>query len=219
MLRLLLLGVAASWTLACATTPAARLLPAASERPLADEVGAVVAAGEAFAWSVFRPLSWEDFQAHAPSTGAEGALTSYNLLYGLRCTRSGFEYEVLAAFVPKESWVKPLVIADPALSAHTLRHEQAHFDLTEIHARRLRQFLSRADRPCGAESGAVREGAERLVSLEAEAQQQYDGETRHGLNASSQSAWERRVTEMLRDLTTFDRAQGYRPGQGLRARR
>lgn len=45
--------------------------------------------------------------------------------------------EVTAYMIPAESWLR-----DPEDDA-TLEHEQAHFDITEIYARRLRRDLSR----------------------------------------------------------------------------
>jgi hypothetical protein len=121
-------------------------------------------------------------------------------VYGTRCTRGAFTFEVAAVFLPKQSWVKPEVVSGPALNAHTLRHEQTHFDLTEVYARQLRQLLHTSQSPCGTGADHVREEADRLVARESDAQRQYDNDTRNGLDDARQQAWNRRVGESLVQL-------------------
>jgi hypothetical protein len=198
--RLLLLGVAASFLTACAVALPA---PVATDlsRPLANEFQTLIEEQGGIAWQPTRALAWADFQGTAPITGNEGALTSYNLIYGTRCTRGVFAYEVTAVFLPRESWVKPEVLKNATLNPRTLRHEQTHFDLTEAHARELRRVLQGIQDPCGAGAALARESGDREVALEAAAQKQYDAETRNGLNEASQQSWNRRVRDMLAQLT------------------
>ena len=47
------------------------------------------------------------------------------------------DFEVNAFFYPNESWYKPDVCNNLILS-----HEQLHFDITELHARKFRQMVS-----------------------------------------------------------------------------
>ncbi len=82
----------------------------------------------------------------------------------------------------------------------TLRHEQVHFDLAEVEARRLtreadtvvKQLVGRADTPEEAVAELQQLWAEhfeqvRQAFLEMEAR--YDAETRHGRNPSEQTEW------------------------------
>jgi hypothetical protein len=135
--------------------------------------------------------------------GGEGALTGYSLLFGTRCVGTAFDSEVAAVFLPHLSWVKPVVLSDPAMRASTLRHEQTHFDLTEVYARRLRKYLAEAYDPCGPRSDEVRTGAERYISGEALEQRRYDEGTRHGLLTADQAAWQRNVEGWLADLDAY----------------
>jgi hypothetical protein len=179
-----------------------------------DDIGAtiqdrIVASG-GLVWDAQRPLTWTDFRGVAPIGGDEGALTGYNLLFGMGCTGAAFHFEAAAVFLPRDSWVKPVVLANPELRVRTLRHEQTHFDLTEVHARRVRRYLAGADSPCRGRLGEIRDGAERLVAAEGEAQHRYDDETRHGLNAQRQLSWDRDVTGWLTELAAYRTSAGVR---------
>jgi hypothetical protein len=156
-----------------------------------------MAADDAFAWSATRRLEWSDFRGAAPSDGSGGALTAYTLLYGVRCNGARFEASAIAAFLPHRSWVKPAVLADPRLSRQTLAHEQTHFDLTEVYARRLRAHFADLYDPCRTGAAQARDGAERIISAEAAAQRRYDDETRHGLIPERQLQWDLHVAGEL----------------------
>ena len=105
----------------------------ASGPALAATIRNQMAAHDALPWSATRRLGWADFQGIPPSRGDESALTSYSLFHGVTCTGRSFEFRVVAAFLPRQSWVKPAIVANPTESARTLRHEQTHFDLSEVH--------------------------------------------------------------------------------------
>ena len=179
--------------------------PVAVAPPLEVEIAQQMAAHEAVAWSAARPLRWNDFRGTAPSGGMEGAQTAYSLFYGLRCTRTVFQFQVTTGFLPRESWVKPSVLASADESQRTLAHEQTHFDLSEVYARRMRKYFSDLYRPCDQSLDRWRTVAQRYVRDEASAQDRYDDETRHGLIAARQRAWGVDVAEQLQALATFSR--------------
>jgi hypothetical protein len=167
--------------------------------PVALQVRARVAEFNGLAWSSARALGWPDFQGAAPADGSEGALTAYSLVYGLTCTGRNFDFAVSAAFLPSRSWVKPVVLANPDLNARTLRHEQTHFNLTEVYARRMRKYFAALVNPCSQSDDDLREQADRLVAAEAADQAHYDSDTGHGLDSSSQQWWDADVAQMLAD--------------------
>src|SRR5262245_55636018 len=122
---------------ACATTsPRTRTPPISLEA----ELRADIASHDAIPWAAARPLVWTDFKANAPTTGAEGAHTAYLIVYGSRCRGTTFQFLATAAFLPDQSWVKRVVLNNPAVNRRTLTHEQTHFNLTEVHARRMRKY-------------------------------------------------------------------------------
>lgn len=184
---------------ACAGVPAA---PASSARATTT-VQQQIAKDGGLPWNRARPVRWVDFQGTAPETGAEGAQTAYSLLYGVSCTGATFDFDVSAVFLPARSWVRSLVLADPNQARSTLRHEQTHFDVTEVHARRLRKVLHDIYDPCRTGRDNVPAEAERVIAAEGDMQRRYDDETRHGLDAPRQRAWDQDVAGWLSDLEIY----------------
>ncbi len=140
-------------------------------------------------WSATRPLRWGDFHGVPRQGGDEAAKTAYGIYYAWKCRGRAFEFRAVAAFHTEESWVQPAVVSDSAEGPRTLGHEQTHFDIAEVYARRLRRhFRELAD---------LSAAAQRLLDEEKAMQRRYDAETAHGLRRREQAAWE---TEIRRQL-------------------
>jgi hypothetical protein len=190
---------AAAMLAACATSVRSRDV----EPTLTETINAQLTKAQAFAWAVKRPLVWADFRGEPPAGGPAAAETAYALFYGARCTGSLFEFRVVAAFRPSDSWVRPMVLKSPTDNARALRHEQTHFDLTEVHARRMRRYFAELMAPCRVSAGELEAMAERLVRDEKAAQAQYDAETDHGRTAAQQTRWNKEVGDQLLTLSRF----------------
>ncbi len=162
-----------------------------------------MAAHDALPWSATRRLSWTDFQGIAPTRGDTSALTAYSIFHGAACSGKAFEFSAIAAFLPRQSWVKPAVLANPTESSRTLRHEQTHFDLSEVHARRMRRYFSELYDPCVKTTEELGALAERFVKEEAAAQRKYDEETSHGRVTRKQADWDAEVGRLLASLAKF----------------
>jgi hypothetical protein len=96
---------------------------------------------EKFQWDENRPLSWSDFQGRPDGPGDYVASTnsgiSLSYSIGKRNSSYTFEYTVNSNFYPKQSWYRP-----DSASEYILKHEQTHFDISELHARKLRKALA-----------------------------------------------------------------------------
>jgi uncharacterized protein DUF922 len=180
--------------------------PGAARSP-ADALPATLrnqmAAHDALGWSATRRLSWSDFQGIAPTRADASALTAYSLFHGATCTGKAFEFRVIAAFLPRQSWVLPAVLANPTTSGRTLRHEQTHFDLVEVHARRMRRYFAELFEPCMKTAEELGVLAQRFVREEAAAQRKYDEETNHGRVTRKQAEWDAEVGRQLASLGKF----------------
>ena len=174
---------------------------------LTESINTRVRDAGAFPWSSKRPLAWTDFKGQPPRESPAAAETAYILLHGVQCAGSAagsaFEYRVVAAFRPDHSWVRPEILKRPADSARALRHEQTHFDLTEVHARRLRRYFMELVAPCKSSNGDLSQVAERYVRDEANAQTKYDDETDHGRKAPEQARWDKEVDSQLFATTRY----------------
>lgn len=125
-------------------------------------------------------------------------MTSYTLYSAWKCLGAMFEYRVIAGFRPRQSWVKAVVLNDTTQRRTVLGHEQAHFDLAEVHARIMRRAFRGLDRPCSMSDGDLAGLVQRLIQAEKAEQRRYDAETNHGLRASQQEAWSAAVARRLR---------------------
>jgi hypothetical protein len=186
--------------LGCAPTrmsPARAAAPAARSAALDEMLRSDLAADHAFPWSSTRRLVWNDFQGTPATGGTEGAVTAYGLFYAWKCLGQAFEFRVVAAFRRRQSWVKEAVLRDTTESRRTLAHEQTHFDLTELHARRMRRYFADLPDACRKADGDLHELAQRLVREEKVEQRRYDAETNHGLRLRPQAMWSADVARPL----------------------
>ena len=149
-------------------------------------------------WSANRPLTIADFKAKAPANPL-AALTVADIKAGAACKDFVFSATVEATFDPTQSWFKDPAHATPAL----LRHEQLHFDITELAARRLRQKLSQIPFDCMKLQPKFDQTTKVAYAEWGREEDRYDHETNHGLNAVRQAYWEKEVREKLAALQAF----------------
>jgi len=158
---------------------------------------------EAVQWSASRPLTWDDFQAVPPTGDPERvAETAYTVLHAINCRGKIFQSRVVAAFLPRQSWVRPSVRANPSQSVRSLSHEQTHFNLTEVYARRIRRYFAELTDPCLKSEREIEAQADQLIREESAAQRRYDDETSHGRIGAKQSEWD---TETVRQIANLQR--------------
>ncbi len=86
-------------------------------------------------WTEERMLTWEDFQSR-PQRGTEAvASTSTSLGLTYQLSSGNLTYDITCAFSKWKSW-------GSLKTDYILAHEQGHFDITEIYARKLHAALA-----------------------------------------------------------------------------
>ncbi|RZK15774.1 MAG: hypothetical protein EOO56_22100, partial [Hymenobacter sp.] len=99
-------------------------------------------------WQPGRPLVWSDFRAKtfpksAPFTARKMAAISAVAPFLTPITERGVPtYRVDCVFLRDSSWVNNEAIKTAADQAGTLAHEQIHFDIAELAARKLRCLIA-----------------------------------------------------------------------------
>ena len=174
----------------------ALLAPAAPAPPQTKPAAPPV---EKIVWSATRPLTWADFKGKPTPADPNAALTSATIDAQIGCKDYVFAADVRAVYVPAESWVRDAKKASPAL----LRHEQLHFDITELHARMMRQKISIIKFDCEHLQPAFRNLSNAAFSAWKREEARYDGETNNGLNEVKQKFWEAQVQQRLGLLDKF----------------
>ena len=150
---------------------------------------------ETIKWSVEK-LVWEDFKGKPnPSKDHHAASTRSGITYSWSYTAKpegiDLDFDVFSNFYPESSWV---ISGEetPAL----LAHEQLHFDISELFARKLLKAFQ-AYVPM---RNIRRDLTKIYQQIEAErkrTQLLYDRQTNHGLLKEAQQEWEMRIAEEL----------------------
>ena len=152
-------------------------------------------------WSATRRLTVEDFQSRPKSYEKLAALTTTDIKAGAACRDFVFTGTVQATFDPASSWFRDPKNFTPQL----LRHEQLHFDITEVYARIMRQklvvFQAKAD--CAKLQPAFSNLTKAVYAEWDREQNRFDAETNHGLNAVKQDYWEKQTQIKLAQLQAF----------------
>ena len=170
-------------------------------RPASPAIAAKPVPAPPVEWSATRLLTLADFQGHAPAGEPLAGLSSTDIRAGAACRDYVFSGSVKATFDPATSWLRDAKNASAAL----LRHEQLHFDLTEVHARLLRQkmvaFQAKAN--CEKLQPAFDNLTKPMYTVWNREENRYDQETNHGLNAVRQAYWEKQVQLRLEQLQAY----------------
>jgi len=151
-------------------------------------------------WAQHPTLSWSDFQARPRrTTGEPSAVTDTGFRVQLECRENTLDIRVDAEFYPTSSWVKA-----PSKSPELLRHEQGHFDITEIYARKMRKAIREANITCESDRRAEAAGKKIFSQLDQQwekTEKQYDADTRDGTNLAKQKEASERIAKMLAELS------------------
>jgi hypothetical protein len=151
-------------------------------------------------WSKERNLRWQDFMMRPPAWSSDDSHSWVALDISWTCGAE-FVFKVTTTFDPSRSWVRPGSQEDALL-----RHEQTHFDLTELAARQLRKHLAGLNNPCST-STTMRE-IDRVIANQRQAweqeQKRYDRDTRHGSDQTRQEFWGLRTQRQLDQFKQFE---------------
>lgn len=149
----------------------------------------------AIPWDAGRKLRWTDFRATPPNNEWAAATTASGISYEFSAieNREGYdlEYHVIAYFYPGKSWYQPRLC-----DATVLSHEQLHFDIAELFARKMTGMMSatRFTKNAREEVKAIyREILKELAAF----QSRYDQETNYSRDNEKQLHWNRKVCMAL----------------------
>lgn len=149
----------------------------------------------AIPWSPEIKLSWEDFQGLPDKNSRIAAVTASGISYKFSShERDGYfevEYEVDTFFYPEQSWYQPHMCNDLVLS-----HEQLHFDISELFARKMRKQMAetRFTRNVKKEVRAIYQKIIKDLSV---FQDLYDQETDFSRNREAQLRWNKEIAAAL----------------------
>jgi hypothetical protein len=147
-------------------------------------------------WSASRKLTWNDYKASPePGSDAAASTTSY-LAIEYNISSSSFGYKIQSRFSKTRSW--GLHKTDYILS-----HEQGHFDIAEIFARKLNKQMSGYSFNKRTYQQDLNKIYHDILDEKEKMQDDYDKESDHSINKEKQAEWLKKISEMLKEYKDF----------------
>lgn len=152
-------------------------------------------------WDENKPLTWSDFLAEPNRQTPFSATTNSGISYSWSLTskdgKDEFVYEVRSNFYPNLSWVK-----GESSNSYLLAHEQLHFDISELHARKFRKAIQEYKISKNIKQ-ELREIYYRIEAERQEMQNRYDAESNHSLAEDAEEKWQKFVKLELKKYNKY----------------
>lgn len=154
--------------------------------------------GSMIDWSPTRKLDWGDFQGLPDKNSDNAALTSSHIKFQFGYGGGKFNYTIHCTFDKKRSWAR-------VKSDYILKHEQGHFDIAELHARKLKKALSGYRYKEATVEKEVSDLHNNIMKEHHLMQAAYDRETDHSRELSSQLVWDNYIDSSLKALSPYSK--------------
>ena len=157
---------------------------------------------ETMAWRDTYKLNWTNFRGEPKTNTDAVAVTASGITFSYSMSRTNskivdFTAIVEAHFYPDKSWYNQSV-AD----AYILKHEQLHFDITELHVRKFRKLISQL-----IVNNSLKSTLDRLhqnINTQLSVMQNlYDMESNNSINKEQQSKWSSYIESELNALEAY----------------
>jgi hypothetical protein len=147
-------------------------------------------------WNKRHQLSWDDYQGkpEPAATAAASTATYLGVEYSFKDGKLG--YIITCSFSRSRSW-------GLHKNDHILAHEQGHFDIAEIFARKLHQRLKAYQFDKKTYQTDLRDIYENTMDEKEEMQNRYDRETNHSIDKEKQAEWLQRIGSELNKLIEY----------------
>jgi len=149
-------------------------------------------------WSTTR-LTWDDFKGKMKKSDPYDAVTLSAVSNSFSGDNTSLNFETVALFFPKGSKKKA-----KKQNHKLLNHEQGHFDITELFARKLRKSLQEKKfknyKTIGRDVDKI---YDKNNLAWRKMQDLYDKETNHSENETAQADWDANINNMLLDYKYY----------------
>jgi hypothetical protein len=148
------------------------------------------------AWNPYYDLDWDDFKATKDISRFGDAGTAVKIIAKPYLVKNDVNYQVFALFDKSASWASEE-------SKELLAHEQLHFDIAEVYARRVRKKVKELQLRGETRIAAYNKEIEVLLQESNVTDAQYDNETLHGAIQERQKEWQENIDSALESLEEF----------------
>ena len=151
-------------------------------------------------WSDTNKLTWSDFRGRVPKDMLKSnrmAVCPSQIIVESISHNAILQFKVKVIFLKNQAWTKDTT------SLNTLAHEQLHFDLTELYARKIRSSISELKAKPITDFSKYQFAIQKLVSENDRMQDEYDKQTNHGNYKNLQIEWREKISKELGLLKMF----------------
>jgi hypothetical protein len=143
-----------------------------------------------------RKLTWKDFSGNPELSSPAGAVTASGFAFNSQMNFDGYNIDVTigvyAYFTKHDSWKKATINSD-----YHLLHEQHHFDITRLGARKLIVELQKAHFTKANYNTLINSIFNKVYDENIALQQQYDKETKNSIDVKKQLEWNNKISKEL----------------------
>jgi hypothetical protein len=143
-------------------------------------------------WTEDRKLTWDDFQPD-DFEGNKAATSDIGIdILTVSSSGGGYKHEVFSYFLKLGS-------STETNDSEVLKHEQLHFDIAELYARKIRDKLKKiADRRYSIQE--YHSIVDQIYQTYFETQNSYDRETKHSTDSEKQKEWNLKISRALKAM-------------------
>ena len=152
--------------------------------------------GDLIFWEEGSLLKWTDYKGNPDSKANAAASTATYLGIEYNFDNNKFGYKINCSFSKSKSWV-----LNP--SDHVLNHEQGHFDIAEIFARKLNKQMKFYTFDPNTYQTELKKIYQAIIEEKETMQNNYDLETNHSINKEKQSEWSKKIAFLLKEYNAF----------------
>jgi hypothetical protein len=150
---------------------------------------------EAIPWNPERKLVWTDFKGRPFKTAWAAAITASGISYSFTSFQENgqlvLDITINSYFYPEESWYQPKLC-----DSFILSHEQLHFDIAELYARKMRKRVAETTFTNDVKA-EVKELYKDILRELGDFQKKYDFETNFSRNVQKQLEWNKEIEKAL----------------------
>lgn len=149
-------------------------------------------------WDESNSLNWNLFQVKKIAAGDNAAQSNIGIATSCEYNAKGGTITVRATFNRSNSWVR-----NDCLNGYILNHEQRHFDISELFARKLRKQLSETSMTARNFSSVYNNLYNSIVAEHNDYQDLYDAQSEHSIDEEEQTNWNNKIDAELAELQDY----------------
>ncbi|CAN5127029.1 hypothetical protein BH23BAC1_BH23BAC1_29860 [soil metagenome] len=152
-------------------------------------------------WNVQRKLIWEDFKGIPNHHSNFSAETHYVITYTYKKNSyrdPEIKFRIHCYFEKDRSWSK-----EHHRNSQLLHHEQAHFDIAELHTRMFRERVAKTTFDPQKYEDQIKRIFSEILTECSEMQNQFDKETKFGILREEQDEWVSIINKNLSEFETY----------------